>query len=101
MGWATWQDICPDPRARTQSSMMNSKTVSAIHAETERDREQLDLLRLPLGDPGSGMHRYGAAMYFHKCGKLDAEQLEAYRICCNLDFEDPERVIRSRKDPDA
>jgi hypothetical protein len=79
---------------------MNSKAISAINAETEQDREQLDLLRLPLGDPGSGMHRYGAAMYFHKRGKLNAEQLEAYRICCNLDFEDPERVIRSRKDPD-
>lgn len=79
---------------------MITKTVSEIDAETDQDLWQLDLLRLPLGEPGSGMHRYGAAMYFHKRGKLDAEQLEAYRICCNLDFEDPERVIRSRKDPD-
>lgn len=76
---------------------MNDDKDSAIEAENEQDRKQLGLLRLPLGEPGSGMHRYGAAMYFHKQGKLDAELLEAYRICCNLDHEDPERVLRSRK----
>lgn len=79
---------------------MNNDICSAIEAENEQDRKQLGLLRLPLGEPGSGMHRYGAAMYFHKRGKLDAELLEAYRICCNLDFEDPERVVRSREHPD-
>ena len=71
-----------------------------IEVETSEDREQLALLRLPLGEPGSGMHRYGAAMYFFKRGKLDAEQLESYRICCNLDFEDPNLVAHSRRKSD-
>lgn len=71
-----------------------------IKAETAEDREQFDILRLPLGEPGSGLSRYGAAMYFYRRGKLDADHLEAYRICCNLDFEDPEAVVRSRSDPD-
>ncbi|MDP3523687.1 MAG: hypothetical protein Q8S27_03855 [Hoeflea sp.] len=68
-----------------------------IKAETAQDREQLALLGLPLGEPGSGLARYGAAMYFYRAGKLDAEQLEAYRICCNLDAEDPDAVARSRR----
>ncbi|MEM5491617.1 hypothetical protein [Hoeflea sp. AS16] len=67
-----------------------------IETETEEDKQQLALLTLPLGEPGSGMSRYGAAMYFYQRGKLDADRLEAYRICCNLDDEDPEAVIRSR-----
>jgi len=61
------------------------------------DARQLQLLSLPRGAPNSGWHRYGAAMYFYQRGKLDAELLEAYRICCNLDFEDPEVVARSRR----
>ena len=67
-----------------------------IKAETTEDHEQLKLLRLPLGEPGSGLARYGAAMHFFKRGKLDADRLEAYRMCCNLDFEDPDAVARSR-----
>lgn len=72
-----------------------------IEPENAKDERQLQLLSLPLGTPGSGMHRYGAAMYFYQCGKLDAEQLEAYRICCNLDFEDPAAVARSRRSTDV
>ncbi|MBC7284407.1 hypothetical protein [Hoeflea sp.] len=72
-----------------------------IEPETAEDREQLELLRLPLGELGSGLARYGAAMYFFKRGKLDADQLEAYRMCCNLDFEDPAAVARSRLSPDS
>lgn len=68
-----------------------------IEAENPEDREQLNLLHLPLGEPGSGLYRYGAAMYFYRRGKLDAEMLEAYRICCNLDFEDTAAVARSRQ----
>ncbi|MCY0095834.1 hypothetical protein [Hoeflea ulvae] len=67
-----------------------------IDPGNEEDARQLQLLTLPLGAPGSGWHRYGAAMYFYQRGKLDADSLEAYRICCNLDFEDPEAVARSR-----
>lgn len=72
-----------------------------IEAETTEDREQLELLHLPLGEPGSGLTRYGAAMYFYKRGRLDADLLEAYRICCNLDAEDPDLVAQSRRDPDS
>ncbi|MDP2733713.1 MAG: hypothetical protein Q8O63_11490 [Hoeflea sp.] len=71
-----------------------------IEAENEEDREQLALLRLPLGQPGSGMTRYGAAMYFFQRGKISADRLEAYRICCNLDSEDPDLVAHSRRNPD-
>jgi len=68
-----------------------------IKAENEEDERQLKLLSLPLGAPNSGWHRYGAAMYFYQRGKLDADTLEAYRICCNLDFEDPAEVFHSRR----
>lgn len=68
-----------------------------IEIDSSEDQEQLTLLRQPLGAPGSGMTRYGAAMHFFRRGKLDAELLEAYRICCNLDSEDPEAVARSRR----
>lgn len=67
-----------------------------IMADTSEDARQLELLTTPLGIRGSGFLRYGAAMYFHKQGKLDAELLEAYRICCRLDAEDPYAVARSR-----
>lgn len=38
-------------------------------------------------------------MYFHQSGKLDADTLEAYRICCNLYFENPTAVASSRETP--
>lgn len=68
-----------------------------IKPENAEDERQLKLLSLPLGSPGSGWHRYGAAMHFYQLGQLDAETLEAYRICCNLDCEDPAVVARSRR----
>ncbi|MCZ4289165.1 hypothetical protein [Hoeflea alexandrii] len=67
-----------------------------IKPETEEDKWQLALLTLPLGESGSGMVRYGAAMYFYHRGMLDTDTLEAHRICCNLDSEDPKAVVRSR-----
>lgn len=42
------------------------------------------------------MVRYGAAMHFHMTGRIGAELLEAYRICCKLDGEDPVAVWRAR-----
>ncbi len=75
----------------------NGDDMRNIRADNAEDRRQLDLLRLPLGMPGSGMHRYGAAMYFYQTGNLDVEQLEAYRICCNLDSDDPVLVAQSRR----
>lgn len=57
-----------------------------------RDREEWDNLRTPLGEPGSGLIRYAAAMYLRQRGLIDDRMLERYRICCRLDSEDPKRV---------
>lgn len=65
----------------------------------DEDRRQYALLKTPLGKPGSGMVRYGAAMYFHRSGRLTTDLLEAYRICCKLDHEDVQDVMASRALP--
>ncbi len=62
--------------------------------ELERQRE---LLATPLGEPGSGMVRYAAAMSLHLAGELAADVLEAYRICCKLDDDDPRAVAQMRR----
>ena len=54
----------------------------------------MSLLRRPVGEPGSGAARYGAAMYFHNRGKVSAEMLEIYRRCCKFDREDPLLLAR-------
>lgn len=46
-------------------------------------------LNLPLGETGSGLVRYAAAMHLHQHGHFDAATLERYRICCLSDGEDP------------
>ncbi|NUB46232.1 hypothetical protein GEU84_017715 [Fertoebacter nigrum] len=46
-------------------------------------------LATPVGQPGSGRLRYGAAMALYADGLLSAEALEVYRICAPLDAEDP------------
>lgn len=56
--------------------------------------ENWSLVNAPLGDPGSGRARYGAAMFFYKRGELSAEVLETYRICCRLDGENPLALLR-------
>lgn len=75
--------------------------IPPMKSESAEDERQLALLHSPLGAPGSGWHRYGAAMYFYQHGKLDAERLETYRICCNLESEDPAVVARSRRSSGA
>lgn len=52
-------------------------------------------LYTPLGLPGSGRQRYGAAMALHRDGKLSDAALEAYRIASPLDAQDPEQLLRS------
>lgn len=47
------------------------------------------LIRTPLGEPGSGRVRYGAAMALYRAGALSEAALEVYRICSPLDHEDP------------
>ena len=58
-----------------------------------QDREEWENLRIPLGVPGSGLVRYAAAMHLRQRGLLDDETLERYRICCRLDWEDPDKVV--------
>lgn len=67
-----------------------------IEPRTEEDERQYQLLATPLGVSGSGMTRYAAAMYFRGTGQLGDELLEAYRICCKLDAEDPIETARLR-----
>ena len=77
---------------------MDSLHSAELHSE--EDRRQYSLLTTPLGKPGSGMVRYGAAMHFHRSGRMKPEMLEAYRICCKLDHEDVQDVMASRVLPD-
>ena len=77
---------------------MDSLRSEELH--NDEDRRQYSLLKTPLGKPGSGMARYGAAMYFHRSGRMTPELLEAYRICCKLDHEDVQDVLASRVLPD-
>ncbi len=59
-------------------------------ANTKEMSHQNKLLSLPVGQPGSGAARYGAAMYFYQNHMMTLELLEIYRRCCKFDHEDPE-----------
>ena len=54
---------------------------------------QRELLATPIGIPGSGYTRYGAAMWLFQNGLLTADELETYRICCKHDNENPLSLI--------
>jgi hypothetical protein len=54
------------------------------------------LIATPLGLPGSGRVRYGAAMDLWRSGKLSAETLEVFRICAARDSDDPTRLLAER-----
>ncbi|MEM9046748.1 MAG: hypothetical protein AAGC81_18865 [Pseudomonadota bacterium] len=56
------------------------------------DDEEWGNLRRPLGEPGSGLVRYAAAMHLRQRGLMDDMTLERYRICSRLDWEDPDSV---------
>ena len=58
--------------------------------------DPLHLLQAPLGEPGSGRVRYGAAMALHARGLLSEAALEVYRICSPLDAQDPAPLLRER-----
>lgn len=60
----------------------------------ERDRRQRRLLDAPIGQKGSGVVRYAAAMYFHRRGLFSPEILEIYRVCARQDAADPREVAR-------
>jgi hypothetical protein len=54
------------------------------------------LIATPLGLPGSGRVRYGAAMDLWRSGKLSAETLEVFRICAARDSDDPAWLLAER-----
>jgi len=56
------------------------------------DALYLAQLATPVGRPGSGAARYGAAMQLYQAGQMSAELLEVYRMCYKFDAEDPLRV---------
>ncbi len=58
-----------------------------------------DHLALPIGQPGSGRARYGAAMALFRQGRLTAEALEVYRICALLDHRDPAPMLAELAQP--
>jgi hypothetical protein len=51
------------------------------------------LLNTPLGDPGSGRVRYGAAMALYDRGELSEAQLEVYREAAAHDARDPAAML--------
>lgn len=54
------------------------------------------LITTPVGEPGSGRTRYGAAMMLFRQGRLSEPALEVYRICASLDHQDPAALLRER-----
>lgn len=55
-----------------------------------------DFLAEPLGLPGSGRVRYGAAMALWQAGQISAEVLEVYRIAAAHDGRDPLAELTAR-----
>lgn len=53
-------------------------------------------LNAPVGQPGSGRVRYGAAMALWRAGKISAEVLEVYRVASAHDGRDPAALLRER-----
>ena len=51
----------------------------------------------PVGLPGSGRLRYGAAMALHAAGVIGFAALEVYRILAMTDAEDPVRLLAARR----
>ena len=58
--------------------------------------ETLQLLHTPLGVPGSGRVRYGAAMELFRRGVLGEAQLDAYREASPFDSRDPALLLAER-----
>lgn len=58
--------------------------------------DALHLLHAPLGAPGSGRVRYGAAMELFRLGVLSEAQLDAYREASPFDGRDPAVLLSDR-----
>lgn len=61
--------------------------------------EALELLHAPLGVPGSGRVRYGAAMDLFRRGMLSEAQLDAYREASPFDARDPALLLADKRLP--
>lgn len=61
--------------------------------------DPLTLLHSPLGPPGSGRIRYGAAMALYRDGRLSEAQLEVYREASAHDARDPAPILAERQLP--
>lgn len=59
----------------------------------------LQLLHAPLGVPGSGRVRYGAAMELFRRGVLSEAQLDAYREASPFDARDPALLLADKRLP--
>jgi hypothetical protein len=57
------------------------------------------LLHAPLGVPGSGRVRYGAAMALWRAGDISAEVLEVYRVAAAHDGRDPLTTLHEHRLP--
>jgi hypothetical protein len=64
-----------------------------VRIETRVDARQFADLTTSPGVPGSGRLRYAAALHFHRRGMISERTLETYRICANLDAEDPRPTL--------
>jgi hypothetical protein len=53
-------------------------------------------VHIPLGLPGSGRHRYAAAMTLFQAGVISEAALEVYRMCSPLDCQDPLSLLLER-----
>ena len=58
--------------------------------------EALQLLHTPLGQPGSGRVRYGAAMELWRGGLISEAQLDVYRDASPFDGRDPAPMLAER-----
>ncbi|QYK42087.1 MAG: hypothetical protein KF887_02820 [Paracoccaceae bacterium] len=58
--------------------------------------DPLHLIRTPLGQPGSGRVRYGAAMALFRDGTLSEAQLDVYRDAAAHDGRDPLPMLAER-----
>lgn len=63
--------------------------------------EALQLLHTPLGTPGSGRVRYGAAMELYRRGLITEAQLDVYREASPFDARDPATLLAERGLPAA
>ncbi len=61
--------------------------------------DALALLHAPLGVPGSGRVRYGAAMALWRAGDISAEVLEVYRVAAAHDGRDPLTTLHEHRLP--